>query len=127
MSSSTSTTKEMKKVVLRSSDNKEFVIDMAVALESETIKQMVEEDVDANMVPIPNVKGRILDKVLEYCKKHVDAKAEGSDLQDSLKDWDKKFVECPQETLFDLILVIFFFFLNFWVTLYLFFYILLNG
>jgi hypothetical protein len=58
------------------------------------------------------VTSKILAKVIEYCKKHVEA---GSDKEknvtgvaekdESLKSWDTEFVKVDQNTLFDLILV----------------------
>ena len=63
------------------------------------------------MIPLPNVSGKILAKVIEYCKKHVDAKgkegdAKSSTNEDELKNWDTEFVKVlDQSTLFELILV----------------------
>nr|CAD1818947.1 unnamed protein product [Ananas comosus var. bracteatus] len=77
--------------------------------------------------PPPNVTSKILSKVIEYCKKHVDAAAKPSDEagaaaaaaaaaaggvggkasavpEDDLKAWDAEFVKVDQTTLFDLIL-----------------------
>ena len=97
----------MKKVILKSSDGESFEVDEAVALESHTIKQTVEEDCPSeNGIPLPNVTGRILAKVIEYCKKHVDAAdSEDKISDDDLKSWDAEFVKVDKATLFDLILV----------------------
>lgn len=58
---------------------------------------------------MPNVPGKILSKVIEYCKFHVDAakKVEGKPAknEDEVKQWDTEFVKVDQATLFDLILV----------------------
>lgn len=59
---------------------------------------------------MPNVPGKILSKVIEYCKFHVDAakKVEGgkpAKNEDEVKQWDTEFVKVDQATLFDLILV----------------------
>ncbi|KAI3977553.1 hypothetical protein MKX01_000466 [Papaver californicum] len=96
-----------KMVTLRSSEDKEFVVEEAVALQSETIKHMIEDDCADNGIPIPNVTSKILDKVLEYCKKHVveipkggDGKVEDQELQ----NWDAEFVKVDQATLFKIIL-----------------------
>lgn len=109
-----------KKVILKSSDNQEFSIDEIVALESQTIKHMIEDDCADNAIPLPNVTGTILAKVIEYCKKHVDAAASKSSAEDNrsttnsaaddeLKTWDAEFVKVDQNTLFDLILVTIYF------------------
>ncbi|KEH23696.1 SCF ubiquitin ligase, SKP1 component [Medicago truncatula] len=94
-----------KKITLKSSDNETFEVPEAVALESQTIKYMIEDDCTDNGIPVPNVTGQILAKVIEYCKKHVDA--ESSDekpSEDDLKNWDAEFVKVDQAKLFGLIL-----------------------
>ncbi|ESQ34779.1 hypothetical protein EUTSA_v10008964mg [Eutrema salsugineum] len=103
-----------KKIVLRSSDGESFEVDEAVAVESQTIKHMIEDDCAGNGIPLPNVNSAILSKVIEYCKKHVDAAAAASsgekdicaptDEDNELKTWDAAFVNVDQATLFDLIL-----------------------
>ncbi|KAF5462154.1 SKP1-like protein 1B [Juglans microcarpa x Juglans regia] len=96
-----------RKITLRSSDGETFEVDEAVALESQTIKHMIEDDCADNGIPLPNVTSKILSKVIEYCKKHVEApKAEdrAASLDEDLKTWDAEFVKVDQATLFDLIL-----------------------
>jgi len=60
-------------------------------------------------IPLPNVTGAILNKVLEYCKYHfehpsppVDEKDEKR--TDNIEPWDQEFCKVEQGTLFDLIL-----------------------
>ncbi|GFP97712.1 skp1-like protein 1a [Phtheirospermum japonicum] len=89
-----------KKITLRSSDGEVFEVEEAVAVESQTIKHMIEDDCADNVIPLPNVTGKILSKVIEYCKRHVDAAAASSDV----KGFDADFVKVDQATLFDLIL-----------------------
>ncbi|KAG2698295.1 hypothetical protein I3760_07G144700 [Carya illinoinensis] len=96
-----------RKITLKSSDGETFEVDEAVALESQTIKHMIEDDCADNGIPLPNVTSKILSKVIEYCKKHVEApKAEerAASLDEDLKTWDAEFVRVDQATLFDLIL-----------------------
>jgi S-phase kinase-associated protein 1 len=100
---------ESKKITLKSSDGETFVVDEAVAVESQTIKHMIEDDCADNEIPLPNVTSKILAKVIEYCKKHVEADADkdatitGKD--EFMKSWDAEFVKVDKNTLFDLILV----------------------
>ena len=98
-----------RKILLKSSDGETFEVDEVVALESQTIKHMVEDDCADNVIPLPNVTSKILAKVIEYCKKHVDSpkSSENNDRQVDveLKTWDADFVKVDQATLFDLILV----------------------
>ncbi|XP_074312931.1 SKP1-like protein 1A isoform X1 [Silene latifolia] len=112
------TTTTTKKIMLKSSDGEDFEVDEIVALESQTIKHMIEDDCADNTIPLPNVTAKILSKVIEYCKKHVDATAaKTADTttattttntsavgDDELKKWDEDFVKVDQSTLFDLIL-----------------------
>ncbi|XP_048128620.1 SKP1-like protein 1A isoform X2 [Rhodamnia argentea] len=97
-----------RKITLRSSDGESFEVEEAVAVESQTIKHMIEDDCADNAIPLPNVTSKILAKVIEYCKKHVDAsKAEDRVNDEDLKAWDAAFIkvdQVDQATLFDLIL-----------------------
>lgn len=96
-----------KKITLKSSDGETFEVDEAVALESQTIKHMIEDDCADNGIPLPNVTSKILSKVIEYCKKHVEtpkADDRGGAVEEDLKAWDAEFVKVDQATLFDLIL-----------------------
>lgn len=106
-------------IVLKSCDGESFEVEEAVALESTTIKHMIEDDCADNGIPLPNVTGKILAKVVEYCKKHVevpttqDSNTSGANSngaatnggEEDLKSWDTDFVKVDQATLFDLILV----------------------
>ncbi|MED6146219.1 SCF ubiquitin ligase complex protein SKP1b [Stylosanthes scabra] len=94
-----------RKITLKSSDGEAFEVDEAVALESQTIKHMIEDDCADSGIPLPNVTSKILAKVIEYCKKHVEAaNAEEKPNEEELKTWDADFVKVDQATLFDLIL-----------------------
>lgn len=93
---------------MKSSDGETFEVDESVALESQTIKHMIEDDCADNGIPLPNVTSKILSKVIEYCKKHVESPKSDdrttSTVDDELKAWDAEFVKVDQATLFDLIL-----------------------
>ncbi|XP_073142588.1 SKP1-like protein 1A [Henckelia pumila] len=103
-----------KLIVLKSSDGETFEVEELVALESQTIKHMIEDNCADTTIPLPNVTSRILAKVIEYCKKHVEAASKAtadggmcSDnkvVDDELKAFDTEFVKVDQGTLFDLIL-----------------------
>ncbi|XP_044955444.1 SKP1-like protein 1 [Hordeum vulgare subsp. vulgare] len=112
---------EKKMITLKSSDGEEFEVEEAVAMESQTIRHMIEDDCADNGIPLPNVNSKILSKVIEYCNKHVQAKpADAGAASDTasaaaaaaapaapaedLKNWDAEFVKVDQATLFDLIL-----------------------
>ncbi|PIA28613.1 hypothetical protein AQUCO_06800047v1 [Aquilegia coerulea] len=92
-----------KMVTLNSSDGESFDVEEAVILQSQTIKHMIEDDCADNGIPLPNVTAKILAKVIEYCKKHVEVEGQSIE-QEELKSWDADFVRVDQATLFDLIL-----------------------
>ncbi|KAF3595734.1 hypothetical protein DY000_02023912 [Brassica cretica] len=54
---------------------------------SPRIKRMIEDDRTGNGITIPNVNSAALAKVIEYCKKHVEANADDTEL----KAWDLDF------------------------------------
>ncbi|KZV41122.1 hypothetical protein F511_09318 [Dorcoceras hygrometricum] len=101
-----------KVIVLKSSDGETFEVDEAVAVESQTIKHMIEDNCADTTIPLPNVTSKILAKVIEYCKRHVESAAKASSdgvstdkvVDDDLKNFDAEFVKVDQGTLFDLIL-----------------------
>merc|ERR1719231_1737157 len=81
-----------------------FEVEQAVAFESETVKNMIEDTgVDAP-IPLPNVSSKILAKVIEYCKHHVEAKKSENASEEDTKNFDTEFVKVDQATLFELIL-----------------------
>uniref|UniRef100_M4D6V4 SKP1-like protein n=1 Tax=Brassica campestris TaxID=3711 RepID=M4D6V4_BRACM len=61
-----------KKIILESSEGESFEVDEAVALECQTIKNMIEDDCTDGGIPLANVNSATLSKVIDYCKKHVD-------------------------------------------------------
>ncbi|PKA59619.1 SKP1-like protein 1B [Apostasia shenzhenica] len=97
-------------ITLKSSDGEEFVVAEAVARESQTILHMIEDGCASSGIPLPNVNSKILAKVIEYCKKHVESTSKSSaagddkSVDEELKNWDAEFVKVDQATLFDLIL-----------------------
>jgi S-phase kinase-associated protein 1 len=95
------------KFTLQSYDGETFEVDEAVALKSQTIKYLIEDGCANSTIPIPNVTGKILAMIIEYCKKHVEAEAASSDekpSEDDLKAWDADFVKIDSTTLFELVI-----------------------
>ncbi|KAF7027052.1 hypothetical protein CFC21_039124 [Triticum aestivum] len=99
-----------RKLTLKSADGKEFFVEEAVAMESQTIKHIVEDGCANNIIPLPNVNAKILDMVIKYCRQHIQKR--GADAADptakasepDLKTFDDKFIDVDQQILFDLIL-----------------------
>ncbi|XP_052201211.1 SKP1-like protein 1B [Diospyros lotus] len=93
-----------RKVILKASDDVVFEIDEAVAFQSEIIKFAI-EDCNDNYIRLPNVTSKILEKVIDYCKKHLEAEESPyQQARDDLKAFDAEFLKVDQATLFDLIL-----------------------
>nr|GLL41321.1 SKP1-like protein 1A [Ipomoea trifida] len=90
-----------KMIILRSSDGEIFEVEEAVALEMQMIKYMIDDECANTTIPIANVTGKILNKVIEYCKSHAET-AQTS--QDDLKDFDANFIKVDHQTLSDLII-----------------------
>ncbi|RWR93320.1 SKP1 component [Cinnamomum micranthum f. kanehirae] len=94
-----------KKITLKSSDGETFDVDEAVALQSQTIKRMTEDDRIDNGIPLSNVTGKILTKVIEDCKKMIGPR----------RAWDAEFVKVDQAVLPILVMDPLLFGLLFWV------------
>ncbi|XP_010450797.1 PREDICTED: SKP1-like protein 11 [Camelina sativa] len=93
-----------KMIMLKSSDGQSFKVEEEIAIQSQTIAHMVEDDCASTEIPLANVTSKTLSLVIEYCKKHhVDDANPIS--EEELKTWDKQFMETDQSTIFDLILV----------------------
>ncbi|GFP96082.1 skp1-like protein 1a [Phtheirospermum japonicum] len=63
---------------------------------------MSEDNCADNVIPLPNVTGKTLSKVIKYCKRHVDSSASAA--KTNKKAFDADFFIVDQATLFDLIL-----------------------
>ncbi|WMV33059.1 hypothetical protein MTR67_026444 [Solanum verrucosum] len=67
---------------------------------------MIEDDYANTIIPLPNVTSKILTKVIEYSKHHVEVlKAKDKTAKEDLKTFDAEFVKVDQSTLFNLMLV----------------------
>ncbi|KAI6701043.1 hypothetical protein NL676_015367 [Syzygium grande] len=99
-SSSSSPSCPKKMITLKSSDGETFEIEEIAAVQSKTLENMIDENCASTPVPLPNITGKILAKVVEYCTKHAE---DGADAE-SLRAWDAEFVSVDHPTLFDYIL-----------------------
>lgn len=71
---STSNSTSSKIITLRSSDGEVFEVEESVALESNLIRRMMEDDCANNIIPLPNVTAPVFYLVIEYCKKYAEMK-----------------------------------------------------
>jgi len=99
------------KLKLVSQEDEKYVVSRKVALMSELVKTMVEGDKEEKEIPLPNVKGTVLKKVVEYMTYHVDnlpkeieKPLKSANMTEVVPKWDADFVDVDQELLFELIL-----------------------
>ena len=90
-------------VVLQSNDQKpvEYVVSRDAVKMSGLMKDMLEDqegDDQQTVIPIPNVNGRTLKYVLEYCEHHWNNRAEPIDkplrgkIEEVISTWDRNFL-----------------------------------
>lgn len=98
-------------VTLMSSDGQVFTLSVIVAKQSETVKNLIEDAGIENAIPLPNIKGDVLKRVVEYCvwhHEHPQLKTEEKKDEkrtDDIVGWDMEFCKLmKQEELFELIL-----------------------
>lgn len=106
----TRVTDDMKGIILKSSDDKFFDVDIDVALVSRTIREKFYLlDGDEGLVPIPNVKSRILRKVIEWATHHVEVASQDAEEEDRrcttgrLTLWEVNFLDVSPDMLIELI------------------------
>jgi len=96
---------------LVSQEQEKFTVPKKVALMSELVKTMAEGDKEEKEIPLPNVKGAVLSKVVAWMKYHVDnpmkeieKPLKSANMNEVVSQWDADFVDVDQEMLFELIL-----------------------
>jgi len=95
-----------------SSDGVEKTVARDVAERSVLIKNMLEDCVEIDQaIPIPNVNGSVLTKVIEWCEHHkndptptADDETDSRKKSTDIEEWDQKFMQVDQEMLFEIIL-----------------------
>merc|ERR1712038_1959203 len=96
---------KMSLISLQSCDGQVFPVNIDIARQSMTLRNMIEdlgiEDLDENeIVPLPNVNAAILKKIIAWCTTHY--KNGESDLSSS--ECDLEYLNIDDGTLFELIL-----------------------
>ncbi|KAM7256527.1 hypothetical protein ACFE04_012268 [Oxalis oulophora] len=90
---------------LKTSDNQIFDVEQSIMVnQSQLLTNMAEDGYIKGEIPLQNVDGRILAKVIEWCKKHakVEKRLEKEEIE--IKKWEDSFVKLDQPTLFPLIM-----------------------
>jgi S-phase kinase-associated protein 1 len=96
---------------LKSQDMLTFKVNKDVVMQSALIKTMWSGDQTETEIPLPNVRGTILKKVIKYMGYHhtnpakeIEKPLKSANMREVVSEWDANFVEVDQETLFELIL-----------------------
>ncbi|KAI4353137.1 hypothetical protein L6164_002108 [Bauhinia variegata] len=63
---------QIKKVTLRARDGEVFTIEQDIAKEFGILERIMEEDGFSEFFPVPNVRSAALEKVIQYCRKHLE-------------------------------------------------------
>ena len=100
-------------VIFRSMEGKDFKVSRGVALMSALVKNMLEgsDESEEINVPLPLVKNDILERVILFCVQHekspmaeIDKPLKSSNMSELVDEWDAKFIDKPQDIIFELIL-----------------------
>ncbi|KAF9914723.1 hypothetical protein BX616_007693 [Lobosporangium transversale] len=95
-------------ILLTSSEGTEFLIDRDIADKSMLLKCMLEDIGEIGQaIPLPNVSGPILTKVIEYCTHHrnnPNFQSANDDAAADIGEWDLEYCKVDQGTLYELIL-----------------------
>ncbi|XP_059628340.1 SKP1-like protein 14 [Cornus florida] len=86
-------------LTLTTFDKDEFSVEQSLAIQSELIKNMIEDECELTTIPLPNVTTKVLEMIIEFWRKHADSKAPEEDL----KKFDAEFIEKPIPELFQLV------------------------
>ncbi|KAH0773775.1 hypothetical protein KY290_010912 [Solanum tuberosum] len=88
---------------LKTNDGEEFKLDESIVMRSQVIKNIVQDvDCASRVIPLTNVDGKTMCKVVEYWKKH----SEEGVSKEVLMDFDKNLVKMDQSVLFYLFLAV---------------------
>lgn len=90
----------MEKVKIISNDGKPFITQKKVIILCETIKNLVEDIGTDQEITLPNIDGKTLEKILEYCKYHVNHNDENKEENEK---WDQDYIAVEMEFVFKII------------------------
>jgi S-phase kinase-associated protein 1 len=88
----------MSHIKLQSSDNQVFALELAAAKQSTTLRTMLEDlgigdEVDTEVIPLPNVRSEILRLIVDWSVRHKDDPILTDD--DDLKYYNTNFEDLP--------------------------------
>ncbi|ORX85157.1 ubiquitin-protein ligase [Basidiobolus meristosporus CBS 931.73] len=94
-------------VILKSCDSQVFQVDKEVVKHSLLISNMLEDVGETELpIPLPNVTGEVLKKVLEFCEHHRNDLGEEIDevVCTEMDDWDREFALVDSKLLFAIVM-----------------------
>lgn len=98
-------------IKVRSSDAQEFTIHKDLANQSAFLKNLISDMAGSEeVIPLPNVNGVILNKVIEFMEHHKEDPPLPPDYEelirsnDYISEWDSEFCKVDQGTLFEIII-----------------------
>ncbi|KAM0935352.1 putative S-phase kinase-associated protein [Dioscorea sansibarensis] len=94
-------TSAQRKILLKSAEGEEFLVDELFVRGSKTIGNMIDDGCAEDGIPLPNVTAPVLSKILEYWKYHSGK----SETDKDAKEFDKDFVkDAPSSVLFEVVM-----------------------
>ncbi|XP_075107173.1 SKP1-like protein 11 [Nicotiana tabacum] len=99
MAEAASSTTEKSFLTLKSSDGDEFVLEESIAIQSVTIKNMVEDGCSSNVIPLNKVDTETLIKVIEYMK----MQSSTSSNEEEIENFEKEFVSISIKTILNIL------------------------
>ena len=90
-------------ITLLTGDNETFNISRKVIVQlSQTIKGIL-LDTDDSLIPVPNIAGAIMPKIIQWCEYQYDATEQNVSKED-IEEWAKEYVSVDKEELYRLII-----------------------
>lgn len=94
----------MDTVTLITNDDVEFKISTEVSDKLVTVQNLIQDIGSDGAIPTPEVNSKILSKVIEYAKYHLENPFTEDNTENYVTEWDSQFCNVDQEVLFDMIL-----------------------
>lgn len=93
-------------VTLKSSDGHLYEVEVSVANRSMMLRNMIDDTGSSDIIPLSNISGSILAKVIEFCKRREEATIQSDSIVSipMISKFDQEFVDVDKGTLFELIL-----------------------
>ncbi|CAG9462014.1 unnamed protein product [Pedinophyceae sp. YPF-701] len=86
--------------LITNKDNQEFRLKRSAAEQSKMVANMIEDTPAGEHIPIQNVTGSIMAKVIEWMNYHA-----GKPEEDEAEDWNEDFLkQVPKDTIFEIML-----------------------